>query len=217
MDCPTDLPLCLSILCHSATDVSNGICLHEDNSTQLMRVTEVVTDMAACERCADESNFNNSECICTPDCGFCDVVDDVDLNKTGVACVDLGDVVDGKNPEVTLIPNAGAVSQGAPYEDSPECTFGRTYRSHKRGRMYDASVSNFPTDSIVIVNMITQEVHCQVELPGAPSRVVYAPKKPQAVDGVGATGTTSAATKNYCAAIAMIANMIAFVAAMTMG
>ena len=201
---------------YSAIDVSNGICLHEDNSTQLMRVTEVVTDMPACERCADESNFNNSECICTPDCGSCDVVVDINLNKTGVACIDLGDVVDGKNPEATLISNAGAVTQGAPYEDSPECTFGRTYRSHKRGRMYDASVSNFPTDSIVIVNMLTQEVQCQVELPGAPSRVVYVPTMPQAVEGVGATGSTSAATKNSWSADTLIVTMIPFVATMTM-
>jgi hypothetical protein len=183
-----------------------------------MRVTEVVTDMAACERCSDESNFNNSECICTPDCGSCDVVVDVDLNKTGVACIDLGDVVDGKSTEAKLISNAGAVSQGAPYEDSPECTFGRTYRSHKRGRMYDASVSNFPTDSIVIVNMLTQEVHCQVELPGVPSRVVYAPTTPQAVEGVGATGITSVATKNsWSAIVLLIVTMIPFVTTMTMG
>lgn len=182
-----------------------------------MRVTEVVTDMETCERCANQSNFNNSECICTPDCGWCDTIVEVDLNKTGVACIDLGDVVDGKNPEATLISNAGAVSQGAPYEDSPECTYGRSYRSHKRGRMYDASVSNFPTDSIVIVNMLTQEVQCQVELPGAPSRVVYAPTTPQAVEGVGATGTTSGATTKSWTAIAMIATMIPFIAAMTMG
>jgi len=171
----------------TAEDVNNGVCLHSFvngvSPNQLMRVTSV-TNNTACLACSNSSNFVNGTCTCTPQCGSCDKEFEVDLNKTGVACIDLGAVVDGSNPEAKLIPNAGAVQQGVSYSNADECTYGRTYRSHKRGKKYDASVSNYP-NSIVIVDMSTQQVKCQVNLTGPPSRVVYAPTFPNDVEGVG--------------------------------
>jgi hypothetical protein len=55
----------------TAEDVEHGICLHnhsgDDDATSypLLRVTEVVTDMPACSRCADSANFNFEEGIRT--------------------------------------------------------------------------------------------------------------------------------------------------------
>jgi hypothetical protein len=97
----------------------------------------------------------------------------------------LGAVVDGTISEATLIPNAGAVEQGAPYGSSKECTYGRTYRNHKRGQQYDASVSNFPEHSVVIVDMTTQTVKCNIPVNGAPSRIVWTPNEAKLVQGVG--------------------------------
>jgi hypothetical protein len=163
-------------------DIDHGVCLHtpvENAPDQLTRVTEAVTDGTLCPRCDDQANYeDDGTCTCTPKCGSCDEDFGTDLSETGVACVDLGRVVDGAVTKASLIPNAGAVTQGAPYGSSPKCTYGRTYRAHKRGKQYDASVSNFPTDSIVIVDMSTQQVKCQVDVDGAPSRIVWAPTEP---------------------------------------
>jgi hypothetical protein len=169
-------------------DIDHGVCLHtsvENAPDQLTRVTEAVAD-GLCPRCDNQANFeDDGACTCTPTCGSCDKDFETDLSMTGVACVDLGRVVDGFESKATLIPNAGAVKQGSPYGSSPECTYGRTYRAHKRGKHYDASVSNFPTDSIVIVDMATQELKCQVDVDGAPSRIVWAPNEPVKLSDTG--------------------------------
>jgi len=179
----------------TASDVSNGVCLHELAESKaagpltLKRVTEVVSgdDAVLCARCADESNFDNGSCVCTPDCGSCDDNKDIDTTQAGgVACVDLKKVVNGGLTEGTQIFNAGAVKQGGGYGGSPECSFGRTYRSHKRGTKYDASVANYPVNSIQIVNMETQKKQCEVALDGSPARVVYVPSKPVEVAESGA-------------------------------
>jgi len=178
----------------SVNDILSGVCLHSPSSSggpnQLTRVTEVVTDNELCSRCSDQTNFVDGTCTCTPECGSCDAEFETDLSKTGVACVDLGAVVDGTVSAATLIPNAGAVKQGSPYSSSNECTYGRTYRNHKRGQKYDASVSNFPENSIVIVDMTTKTVKCNIPVDGAPGRIVWAPNKAQAVEGVGPGSVT---------------------------
>lgn len=166
-----------------------------------MRVMEQVTDeTSACARCANTSNFDpdTNNCVCTPDCGYCGAADrnfPLNLNRTGVACVDLGAVVEGKVAEVMIIPDTGGVMQGAGFEGGPECSYGFTHRNSKRGGKYDASVSDFPTSSIILVDMSTQTKHCSVDLLGSPARVVYVPRTPQAVIGVGpevdATGTST--------------------------
>ena len=174
----------------ATADVSNGVCLHspaiDGDAAKLARFTNV-TDDATCSRCANIANFDGADgsCTCTPTCGSCDEDFETDLSKTGVACVDLGAVVDGTVTQATLIPNAGAVNQGSPYASSKECTYGRTYRSHKRGQKYDASVSNFPKNSIVIVDMSTQQLKCQVDVDGSPSRIVWVPDEAQHIEGVG--------------------------------
>ena len=172
----------------SAQDVDHGICLHDFSSGipfQLKRVTSVVTDNPACQACNSTSGFVNNSCTCTPQCGSCDTNITLDLNRTGVACIDLSKLVKNEIDTATLIPNAGAAKQGPAYGNASECSYTGSYRSSKRGKNYDASVSNYPNESIVIVNMATQQVKCQVDLPGAPSRVIYAPTKPTAVDNVG--------------------------------
>jgi hypothetical protein len=166
---------------------------------RLAFVTEPVADTdGACARCADLSNFNSSGvCVCTPDCGYCGAADGdypLNLTQTGVACVDLGAVVDGTVSEATMIPDTGAVAQGAGRPDSPECAYGFTYRNHKRGGRFDASVSDFPTSSVVLVDMATQEKHCQVSIPGKPFRVVYVPRTPQMVEGIGPVDNNESST-----------------------
>ena len=172
----------------SAQDVANGICLHDYSGSipfQLKRVSSVVTDDPVCQACNSTAGFVNNSCICTPQCGSCDSNIVLDLSRTGVACIDLSKLVKNEINAATLIPNAGAAKQGLAYGNASECSYTGTYRSSKRGKNYDASVSNYPNESIVIVNMETQKVKCQVNLPGTPSRVVYAPTKPTAVDNVG--------------------------------
>jgi hypothetical protein len=66
-----------------------------------------------------------------------------------------------------------------------KCSYGPTYRAHKRGQKYDGSIANYPEDSIVIVDMSTQSVKCQVAVPGPPSQVVWVPNEAQRVEGVG--------------------------------
>lgn len=46
------------------------------------------------------------------------------------------------------------------------------------GGKYDASIADLPVSSLQIVNMETQELKCQVPLPGKPDRVVYVPPQP---------------------------------------
>jgi hypothetical protein len=134
----------------------------------------------ACRHCENEDNFLDGMCTCTPYCGSC-ADDDYDASKSGVVCLDLNDVVTETSEETTLIEGAGAVLQGKPYSYSAQCGFGRTYRTHKRGGLYDASVSNFPSNSVQIVNMRDFTFQCAVDLPGEPSRVLYVP--PQGGEG----------------------------------
>jgi len=161
-------------------DIDRGICYHDETMSSpkdLMRVSSIMvaTDDALCQRCMEQGNYEDGMCTCTPNCGYCDTNFETDLSKSGVACVDLGKVVDGTVSSATLIEDAGGVKQGRGYSSSNECAFGRTYRSHKRGMKWDASISNYPRDSVVIVDMSTQEVACQVDVPGAPGRIVWAP------------------------------------------
>lgn len=200
----------------TADDAEHGVCLHESNpevSFQLMRVMEDdttdTTDLpAACARCADAANFNFEEgstvrtCVCTPSCGLCDTEPDLSDDASGYMCINLSAYIaaetsDASTPVVqaTLIANAGGVRQGAPFGEAAECSFGHAYRPHKRGTKYDASISTVPTNSIVVVNMDAMEKTCQVDLPGEPSRVLYAPLAPVEADGIanGGDGGSGAA------------------------
>ena len=171
-------------------DVASGVCAYgpDDDRVLLSVSLENINDVkneiepfnAACNRCKEAGNFDQDEggtCVCTPFCGSC-ADDNYDASASGVQCVNIGDVLSGAVSKSKLIANAGAVEQGSPYSYSPQCGFGRTYRTHKRGGKYDASVAHFPKNSLQIVNMKTQQRHCQVDLPGSPSRVIYVPKQP---------------------------------------
>jgi hypothetical protein len=188
----------------TADDVQYGVCLHDDANAEtsplLFRVTnETSTDdlPAACVRCEDRTNFNIEEgsgiltCVCTPDCGLCDSEPEFSDDESGYMCINLNEYIASSSSstpiEPTLIANAGGMKQGEPFGGSPECTFGGTYRTHKRGTKYDASIATIPTDSIVVINMDTMEKVCSVDLPASPSRVLYAPLKPVALEDSGAT------------------------------
>lgn len=177
----------------TADDVNHGVCLHdavnEDTGQQtLLRVTEEVSsadDMPACARCTNSTNFNFEEegtgtlsCVCTPNCGLCDPQPEFSDDESGYVCINLSAYIAGTVSEPTVITNAGGMIQGEPFGGSAECSFGHTYRPHKRGMQYDASIATIPTDSIIIINMYTMEKTCQVDLPGTPSRVLYAPATP---------------------------------------
>jgi len=177
-------------------DVTNGICAYSPAqekillSANLENITEVVAGdfpyFEACKRCEDKNNYGTGSdaegasegaedtCICTPKCGSC--ADPLyDASDSGVMCVDLFDVINNNVTEGSLIKGAGSVKQGSPYSYSAQCSYGRTYRNHKRGGIYDASVANYPKDSIQIVNMEKQEFKCQVSLDGVPNRIIYVP------------------------------------------
>ena len=169
--------------------MANGICLY-DQTNELALLTADLTQIEsvrngaspfndACKRCELEGNYdedNNGLCICTPACGSC-AEDDYDASNSGSRCFKLNEILEGVTNQATLVKGGGSVRQGSPYAYSPECGFGRTYRTHKRGYIYDASVANYPEDSLVILDMSTQEIKCHVELPGVPSRVTYVPTK----------------------------------------
>ena len=189
--------------------MQRGVCAHTDMPDTTADPLETVASVTLaqtkpyCARCMDQLNFVNGTCTCSPNCGSCDVNFPTDLSRTGVACVDLGAVVDGTVSVATLIPNAGAVRQGSPYGSSKKCTYGRTYRNHKRGEKYDASVSNYPSNSVVIVDMSTQTKKCQVALPGAPSRIVFAPKNPTVVENAGPSSSGTAISSSIMALASM--------------
>ena len=227
--CPLDVVLVIVIaflsgLSDSADAVSKGVCSHTDNPSTsadpLTRVTTAVdaASMPYCTRCANPANFVDGTCVCSPSCGSCDTDFPLDYSKTGVACVDLGAVVDGTATAATVIPDTGAVRQGSPYGSSRECTYGRTYRGHKRGEKYDAIVANFPTNGIVIVDMSTQTKKCHVDLPAAPARVVFAPKVPTQVAGIGPQSSggddMSSASVFSTSAIVLLAGLASAAAAM---
>jgi hypothetical protein len=165
-------------------DVANGICHYDSTGRALQEATidqiETVRSGkepfgSVCTHCENENNYQDGVCECTPYCGSCADAD-YDASNSGVMCVSLNDVVAEHTSKAKLVHGAGSVLQGkSPFAYSPQRGFGRTYRTHKRGGIYDASVANFPSNSLQIVNMEMQTLHCGVDLPGAPSRVLYMP------------------------------------------
>jgi len=207
----------------TSSDVEVGICLHNEED-QLMRVTEIqeLNDSSAfsdaCARCSDSSNYQVEEtdtgsgqptCICTPECGSCDSNPVLSDEESGYMCINLSAYIaaeektsSGGTNDVTatLIPNTGGMKQGKPYGGSAECSFGRTYRKHKRGTKYDAAVSNIPTDSIAIIDMEKMEKKCTVNLPGTPGRILYAPDGPVDLEKpMSESATTSSSTDSAAA------------------
>jgi len=200
------------------SDVEVGVCLHNEEN-QLMRVTKsqnLDDSSDACARCSDSSNYQvedtdtgsgESTCICTPECGSCDPNPNLSDEESGYMCINLSAYIAAaegtsgsrsNDVTATLIPNTGGMKQGKPYGGSAECSFGRTYRKHKRGTKYDASVSNIPTDSIVIIDMEKMEKKCTVELPGTPGRILYAPNEP--VDLMESVSSATASSANSATA-----------------
>eukprot|EP00339_Tiarina_fusa_P021628 CAMPEP_0117047064 /NCGR_PEP_ID=MMETSP0472-20121206/32533_1 /TAXON_ID=693140 ORGANISM="Tiarina fusus, Strain LIS" /NCGR_SAMPLE_ID=MMETSP0472 /ASSEMBLY_ACC=CAM_ASM_000603 /LENGTH=648 /DNA_ID=CAMNT_0004759637 /DNA_START=63 /DNA_END=2009 /DNA_ORIENTATION=+ len=178
----------------TADDVASGVCLYDATSERNLQeatledMTAVENGEApfgnACAHCTNPDHFDeDGVCVCTPFCGSC-ADPNYDASQTGVRCVDLGDVFDNGLDETVLIKGAGAVKQGSPYAYSPQCGFGRTYRTSKRGGIYSASVAHIPFNSLQIINMKTQEHKCAVPLPGSPDRVIYVPPQPSQHTGV---------------------------------
>jgi hypothetical protein len=201
-------------------DVEDGVCLYTASGRTLQEVAvEQIVDVVskaepyfdACRRCENQDNFIDGMCTCTPNCGSC-ADEAYDASKSGVVCLDLNDVVSNKTvaTTTTLIEGAGAVIQGKPYSYSAQCGFGRTYRTHKRGGMYDASVANFPSNSVQIVNMRDFTFKCAVDLPGVPSRVLYVP--PQGGEGEESTSSSSGLSGGAISGIVIGAAVVALAA-----
>lgn len=150
-------------------------------SVNITQIEDVKSEQApfntACKRCEDAANYDEDTelCTCTPACGSCAKEEYSDTN-TGSRCFELNEALEG-SIDSTLIKGGGAIKQGAPDLTSAQCGFGRAYRTHKRGYIYDASTATIPTDSIVLLDMRTEKVHCKVDLPGSPSRVAYVPTR----------------------------------------
>jgi hypothetical protein len=209
----------LTFFLYRPEDVENGICLYTPSGRELQEVAieqiaDVVSKAApyydACRYCENQDNFVDGMCICTPYCGSC-ADEDYDASKSGVVCLDLNDIVTDTSEATTLIEGAGAVLQGKPYSYSAQCGFGRTYRAHKRGGLYDASVANFPSNSLQIVNMRDLSFHCAVDLPGMPSRVVYVPPQ-EGKDTSSSSGLSSGGTAGIYIGVAFAALAAIFVA-----
>ena len=192
------LSFTVPLSCASEDDVDAGLCLYNSTGDALLTVDisqiNLVASKAppfntACANCLNENDYDKDTglCTCTPECGSC-AEDEFDAANTGLRCfnwtgsLDIMSTIGGDEVPVSLdtpllIKKGGAVKQGSPNVSSPECGFGQNFRPHKRGYIYDASVAHVPIDSIVIVDMSTQKVHCQVELPGTPSTVIYVPTR----------------------------------------
>jgi hypothetical protein len=182
-----------------ADDVEHGICVHNEDGMQLARVTEAVTDdNPACGRCVDSANFDDAgECVCTPQCGSCDTEPpEYDDSQSGYSCVDLGAAIAGTVTEGTLIPDTGGMGQGKPYGGSADCSFGGTYRNHKRGGVFDAAVASAPSNATQIINMQTMTKKCEVALPATPDKVTYAPLNPAKVDQGNSAGESVESSKS---------------------
>ena len=193
------------------------MCLHDESALKLMRITETAMTDASnlnglCDRCLDVVNFDideetgESTCTCTPHCGSCDPNPSYSDKDSGYMCINLSAYVEAEKSaaspiSATLIPNTGGMHQGRPYGSSAECTFGRTYRNHKRGTKYDAAVSNIPNHSIVIIDMDKMQKKCTVDLPAAPRKVIYAPDAPVTLS------ESSASTKTF--AVAVLISLVA--------
>lgn len=200
----------------SMEDVNKGVCAHsDDDELKLMRVAQETTDIPAmCDRCNDPANFEVQEdgttgCTCTPHCGVCDPEPSYSDANSGFMCINLSAYVraeetGGKPVEGTLIPNTGGMHQGRGYSSSPECAYGRTYRTHKRGMQYDAAVANIPEHSIVIIDMDKMQKKCAVPLPAAPRKVLYAPNEPVDPSAIAA----SSPTRKVSLAVATLAAII---------
>ena len=182
-------------------DVASGMCLWDTNNTdELLRAPlsdfdKVVNGetpyLNRCPRCKIRDSYRGGDiCTCTPHCGSC-ASDDYDVSNTGVRCIKLQDALNSKtsgnsnnnndgadNDDLStakLIEGAGAVRQEEPTFRSAQCGYGWTHRSSTRGGKYHVSVAHFPSNSLQVVDMSTQSLSCQVDLPGQPDRVMYVP------------------------------------------
>ena len=141
-----------------------------------------------CKRCKHKDNYgDDGMCVCSPQCGSCAPVEvDKDtMKRTGVRCIALKDVLSNKNKhkktkKVVLVEGAGAVQQPPDGGSGKECGYkaGGAFRSSTRGGKYHVSVAHYPQNSLQVVDMSTQDLHCQVELSGRPDRVIYIPPQP---------------------------------------
>ena len=173
-------------------DVAAGMCLYDEttNNMELLRVrlddfekvvNEEVPYNNSCPRCKNRDSYRGGDiCTCTPHCGSC-ADPDYDATWTGVRCFHLESILGGDNVESTLIEGAGAIEQRGPSFWQPQCSFGWTHRSSKRGGRYHVSVAHFPSNSVQVVDMYSQLLKCQVDLPGRPDRVLYVPPQPHQV------------------------------------
>jgi hypothetical protein len=170
----------------SPDDVAAGMCLYDtnDNNQTLLRAPlddfiKVVNGEAPyfnrCPRCKNRDSYHGGDiCTCTPHCGSCGTpsYNRNDLAQTGVRCLDLDSRA---SAQATLISGAGAVLREPPSFWQPQCSYGWTTRPSKRGGRYMASIAHIPANSVQIIDMATQTLRCQVDLPGRPDRVLYVP------------------------------------------
>lgn len=129
------------------------------------------------------------------------------VTKGGVACVDLGGLVNGTITETTYIRNAGAFRVNMTEMESPF----DMRRSHKRGTKYDASIANYPENSVAIILMETMETKCFVQLNDEPYTVVYAPLNATVLQGVGPPPVTSGTNTVPTWGASLVIMAIAFV------
>lgn len=171
------------IILYSVMDVQNGVCAYDELARNLLRaaIEEIATVqsgvapfLGACTRCESEYNYEDGSCVCTPFCGSC-APECFNTNEpAGAACVMLNE--DGTMQSKAMpIRTNGSIRPGHPDSHSPACGFSQSRPIHKSGGCYDALVTDVPTDLLQIIDMETGTFHCSVDLPDAPSVVVWVP------------------------------------------
>lgn len=144
--------------------------------------------------------------ISTTDSKTCDP----NIAKGGVACIDLGGLVNGTVTKPTYLYAAGALNTKTAFGETSLWN-GTRPRSHKRGMRYDASISNFPQKAVVIVDMENMEKRCSVQVNGEPYTVVFAPLNATALPGIGYISTSGAKTFGMGLSLVISAVAILFV------
>jgi len=216
----------------SSTDVDSGICLYDTKAdgtvaTNLLKVNttniaNVKSGVApynqACTRCENLNNYDEEDatCICTPTCGSCaaNEQENHDGDLSGAVCLDLNkviqrDLVQSGDDDTVFVP-AGGVKQGSSYGGT-DCGFGRTYRSHKRGGVYDAIPTDYPKPSLSLVDMRDFKMKCAVELPGDPFRIIYVPPTGENKSSSLSTGSIVGIVFGAFVALSVIAATVLFV------
>lgn len=121
--------------------------------------------------------------VLTPNCGSCNPDPQYDGKLSGFAFFDLFELeqatLTGETLDPTLI-QAGGVQPTGPYVYSPECGYGRTYRSGVRGGQWVAAGADYDFEgnpALAIIDTQARALHGFVSLPSKPYVLAWVPSE----------------------------------------